>query len=97
MIATFENFNLLKKNKLIPFMTKGSINFYKIISSDRQNSGCEWVIHLINNTDEMDVTFEICGDKSIRITDYKKYGYRTKAKPELTKTGISLMKKYIGI
>jgi len=69
----------------------------EILFERLQNAGCEWVIHLIDDKDEMDVTIETCGDKSIKITDFKRDDRRTITRPDLVESGIFLMKKYVGI
>jgi len=45
----------------------------------------------------MDVTIGTCGDKSIKITNFKRNGRRTIAIPDLVEGGIFLMKKYVGV
>ena len=100
-LKIYEEFRFFKPKK-IPFDNKG-IEFFDIISADRTNSGCQWIIHLKHGDRlTMDVQYEICGvydndEDRFKIINFEKNNRRTLQFPELTKNGMKLMKKYLGV
>jgi len=87
-IQQFEKLNFNKNNP--SFLINDNIEYYNIISADRTNAGCDFVIHLEKNNNKIDILLSVCGNKDISILNYD-----GDYVPQLTENGIKIMKKYV--